>query len=184
MGTMNLRGGSTSSMAEVDANRLRTRPLSEWDVAKAAGLAFSWSSASHNYAQYDTIIAVENNSEKYDLKIKKIVIISDTATEFIVFAANGVTIGAGDAIAGVNLNRDSAQLATTLATAMGDEQGQDEQGDTYPGKLITGRVVADVASTLDVDGAIVLPNDHMIGLDFTTVGTDSYATVWGYFVPR
>ena len=186
MGTINIRGGSVGNMVEVDAgNAMRTRRQDEWDVAVAAGLAFSWSSASHNYDAHDTIIAVENNSNLYDLKIKKIVAIAgNAATEVVVFGASGVALTGDDDITGVNLNGTSGLLDTLLATAKGDDTVNTEQASAYPTKFITGRTAATVGITFDVDGAIVLAADQMVGVNFTTVCDDSYATIWGYFVPR
>ncbi len=186
MATINVRGGSTSNLAEVDpGSALRTRRQNEWDKALADGLAFSWSSASHNYDAHDTIIAVENNSDVYDLKIKKIVAIAgNTATEIVVFGASAVVLTGDDDITGVNLNQDSSQLATSLATAKGDDTVNAEQASAYPTKYLTGRAAILGSATFDVDGAIVLPSDHLVGVNFTDAGDDSYATIWGYFVPR
>ncbi len=188
MSTINVRGASTSSLAEVDNNALRTRRNSEWDVALKAGLAFSWSNATYDYTAIDTVLYIQNNSDVYDLKIKKIVMTAKAATQFIVHSSQGNTIGAGAqgaSIIGVNLNRGSAQLATSLATARSDEEGN-TQSTAYLGKLLTGLLAAGLIATIDVDGAIVLPNDHDIGIDLTTAGgTDTVnCTIWGFFVPR
>ncbi len=186
MSTINVRGGSTSSLAEVDNNALRTRRNSEWDVALDAGLAFSWSNATFNYAAIDTVIAVQNNSAVYDLKIRKIIISGDTATQFVVHRSSGITLnnaGAGAAIVAVNLNGASSQLGTGLYTAVSDDDGN-SQSTAYLGRLITGRIAANGLVEINVDGAIILPNGKDIGIDFTTVGTACNCTILGYYVLR
>lgn len=186
MGTVNVRGASTSSMVEVDRNSMRTRRNNEWDQALADGLAFSWSNATYDYTAVDTVCYVKNISDKYDLKIKRIFITGDTETQFIVHTSKNVTIGEGAqgaSITGVNLNRGSGQVATSLATARSDEEGN-TQSTAYLGKLITGILAAAGIVDIDIEGAIVLPNGHDIGVDFTTNGAACNVTIWGYFVPR
>ena len=175
-----IRGSSSAATAEVVNNALRVQPYGEWEKALADGYAYSFNNATYNYTAKDTIIGVENNSSIYDLKIKRIIITGDTATQFIVHTASGVTM-AGTAITAVNLNRNSSLVATSLATAKGDETGN-SAADGYTGRLITGRFADNGIVDLPIDGAIVLPSDHMIGVDFTTVGTAGSITIWGYFV--
>lgn len=178
--TITLRGASDSSIAEVDSGSLRVRPKGEWELAVAEGRAYAWSNATYDYDAIDTVIAVENNSSTQDLKIKRVLITGDTATQFIVHCASGVTM-AGTAITGVNLNRNSS--LTAAATAIGDETGN--TGSTaYLGKVATGRFANNGIVDLDFGGSVILPNDHMIGVDLTTNGTAANCTIWGYFVPR
>ena len=187
MSTINIRGGSDGNMAEVDAgNALRTRVRSEWEIALDAGLAFSWSNATYDYSAIDTVLAIQNNSGEYDLKIKRIFITGSTATQWVVHTSKGITWtqGAqGAAIVAVNLNRGSARLATSLCSAGSDEEGNAEST-AYAGRLITGRIGTAGFSEIPVDGAIILPDDHDIGIDLTTDGTTVNCTIWGYFVPR
>lgn len=180
-GSITLRGASDSQVAEVDQNALRTRRQNEWDFALANGNAYAWSNLTYNYTAVDTIIGVANNSSTFDLKIKKIVITGDTATEFIVHTSSGVTM-AGTAITGVNMNRNVGTLAD--ATAIGDETGNTQAADSYSGGLLSGRFAINGIVEVDIDGAIILPNDHNIGIDFTDVGAAANITIWGYFVAR
>lgn len=175
--SVTLRGGSDAQIAEVDSNSLRVRTYGEWEKAIADGMAYSWSNASYDYTAKDTILAVENNSSTYDLKIKRIIISGSTATQFVIHTASGVTM-AGTAVTGVNLNRNSGQ--TAAATGIGDETGN-AGADTYTYRLITGRFANSGLVDIDVDGAIILPNDHMIGIDFTTDGTTANCTILGWF---
>ena len=181
MGSITLRGASDAEVAHVDQHALRARQYNEWEHALANGHAYSWQNATYDYTALDTILGVENNSAARDLKIKKIFVTGSTATEFIVFAASGKIVD-GTAVTGVNLNRNSGNAAE--ATAKGDETGQTEQGGGYPTGLISGRFANDGQVEIDVDGAIVLPQVHMIGVDLTTNGTTCNVVIWGYFVDR
>lgn len=178
--SITLRGASDSALAEVDDGALRARPYGEWEQALADGMAYSWSNASYDYTAIDTILAVENNSATHDLKIKRIFLTGSTATQWVVHTSTGTTI-AGTAVTGVNLNRNSGLAAP--ATAVANETGN-TQSTAYLGKLITGTIANAGAVDIAVDGAIVLPNDSNIGIDFTTNGTTANCTIWGYFVPR
>ena len=181
MGSITIRGASDAQIAQVDNNALRTRQHNEWEQALADGRAFAWQNATYNYTGLDTILGVENNSPTRDLKIKKIFATGSTATEFIVFTISGKTM-AGTAVTGVGLNRNSNNVAE--ATAKGDETGNTEQAAGYTAALISGRFAINGSVEIDVDGAIVLPQDHMIGVDFTTVGTTANVVIWGYYVDR
>ncbi len=179
--SITVRGASDAALAEVDNNRLRVRPLSEWERAVADGRAFSWSNATYDYTAIDTILGVENNSALQDLLIQRIVVTGSTATEFIVHTSSAVTM-AGTAVVGVNLNRNSGAAAD--ATAIGDEVGNGQAAASYSGRLITGEFANNGIVDLTIGGAIILPNDHNIGIDFTTDGTTANCTIWGYFVDR
>jgi hypothetical protein len=179
--SITLRGASDAALAEVSGSAMHSRPHGEWEQALEDGLAFSWSNATYDYDASDTILGVENNSATRDLKIKRILITGSTATEFIVHASSGVTM-AGTAVTGVNLNRNSNNTAD--ATAIGDETGNGQAAASYSGRLLTGRFANNGIVDIAVDGAIVLPNDHNIGVDFVTNGTAANVTVWGYYVDR
>lgn len=177
--SITVRGASDAALAEVDNNRLRTRPLTEWERAVADGRAFSFSNATYDYTAADTIIGVENNSSTQDLYIERIVVTGDTATEFIVHTSSAATM-AGTAITGVNLNRNSN--ASADATAKGNETGNGQAAASYSGRLITGRFANSGIVDLPIGGAIVLPDDHNIGIDFVTNGAAANCTIWAYFV--
>lgn len=181
MSSITIRGASDAQTAEVDSNALRTRRQNEWDYALANGNAYAWSNATYDYTAVDTILGVENNSATMDLKIKKIVITGDTASEFIVHTSSGVTM-TGTAVTGVNMNRNSGNTAP--ATAIGDETGNGQAAASYSGGLLSGRFANDGLVEIDIDGAIVLPNDHNIGIDIITNGAAANITIWGYFVAR
>lgn len=181
MGSITIRGASDAEIANVDNHALRSRQYNAWDHAVASGLAFSWQNATYDYDANDTILGVENNSATRDLRIHKVFATGSTATQFVVFAASGKTL-AGTAVTGVNLNRNSSNVAD--ATAKADETGQTEQGGAYPTGLYSGRFANNGIVEIAVDGAIILPQDHMVGVDFTTNGTTANVVIWGYFVDR
>lgn len=179
--SITVRGASDAALAEVDNNRLRVRPLSEWERAVADGRAYSWSNATYDYTAADTIIGVENNSSTQDLYIERIVLTGDTASEFVVHTSSAVTM-AGTAITGVNLNRNSSLTAD--ATAIGDETGNGQAAASYSGRLVSGRFANNGIVDLEIGGAIVLPDDHNIGIDFITNGAAANCTIWGYYKDR
>lgn len=178
--TLTLIGPSGESVA-VNANALSVRPKSDFDKAVEDGYAYSWSALTYDMAAKDTILGVENNSATMDLHIQEIHIQSDTATQFIVHTESGLTMAGTNAVTGVNLNRNSN--LTAPATAYDDETGN-TAADGYTKRLITGLCAADGNVVLDIGGAIVLPNDHFIGVDLTADCGACNVTIIGYFKTR
>ncbi len=162
----------------VDDNAARVNILTEFDQAVIDGRAFSWIGQTYDPDAHDTLLGVANNSRTHVLKVQKIIISSDTASAIQVFAISGVTL-AGTAVPGTNLNRSSARVAD--ATAKADETGQNAQGSSYPIHFLHRRVAANSLVTLDVNGAIVLPYDWMVGVDLTTAATAGNVTILGWF---
>lgn len=181
MGVLTITGSDNQESVHVDNYALRTREYSEFDAAVAAGNAYSWSNLTYDPDAHDTILGVENNSSTQDLVIHEIQVSGDTATQFVVHTSSAVTM-AGTAVTGVNLNRNSNNTAS--ATAKADETGNGQQAASYTGRLFTGRIAADGHEGIETDDAIVLPNDHMIGVDFTTAATAGNVTIIGYFRDR
>ncbi len=176
--TVTVRGASNSQTLEVIAGSALVRPYGPYQRAIALGNAFSWSSLTYNYTAKDTILGVENNSSALDLYIQTIHITGQATSQWVVHTASGVTMAGGNAVVGVNLNRNSGLVAA--ATAFDNESGNGG-ADSYTTRLAVGRILASGLITIDVDGGIVLPNDHMIGVDLTTVGTAANVTIIGYF---
>jgi hypothetical protein len=50
--------------------------------------------------------------------------------------------------------------------------------------LIAGQFANNGQVEIPVDGAIILPQDHMIGVDLTADGTTCNVVIFGYFVDR
>jgi hypothetical protein len=171
-------GADNSTAVNVEDNALKVRPYTEFFKAVSDGNAYSWSNATYDYAAHDTVLGVENNSATMDLVIERVIISGSTATQWVVHTSSGVTM-AGTAVTGVNLNRGSANVAP--ATAIGDETGNGQQAAGYTGRLISGRFANNGVVDIEVNGAIVIPQDHNIGIDFTTDGTAANCTIIGYF---
>ena len=170
--------GPSGSVLNAADNRALVRPQSGFDYALSQGNAYSWSNLTYDYDQHDTLLAVENNSASMDLHIERIYLVCDTVGQFTVFSASAITL-AGTALVGVNLNRNSSNVAP--ATAKADETGQGEQAAGYLGRLLTGRLAVNIGEMIEVGGTIVLPLDYMIGIDSNVNGWAFVATVWGYF---
>jgi hypothetical protein len=173
--------GPTGSTAAVDSNALSVRPQSDFQKACEDGDAYSWSALTYDMTAKDTILGVENNSSTRDLYIQEIHIQSDTATQFIVHTETGLTMAGTNLVTGVNLNRNSGNAAP--ATAYDAETGN-TAADAYTKRLITGLCAADGNVVLELDGCIVLPNDHFIGVDLTANAAACNVTIIGYFKDR
>lgn len=180
MSLATISGGSTGQLAATIDNCLQVRLMSEFEQAVRNGLAFSWSNLTYDPAAIDTILAVENNSATYDLCIEKIILSSDTSSQMVVHAASGVALS-GTAIVGTNLNRNSANTAPATAVA---NEVSNTASTAYTYRLLTVTVLALQSVVIEVGGAIVLPNDHMIGADLTTAATAANCTFIGYFRPH
>ena len=84
--------GSGSDAVDVADNAAYVNERSEFDQAVLDGRAYSWASLTYDPDAHDTILAVENNSSDYHLKIHKVIASSDTASQAQVFCSS--TIGA------------------------------------------------------------------------------------------
>ena len=177
-GTITLIGASNSQKANVADNALLVRPYDDFEYAKAQGDAYSWSSLTYDPDANDTILGVQNNSSTKHLYIHQITVTCDTITQFVVHTESGVTM-TGTAVTGVNLDRSCTTLAA--ATAKADETGNGQQAAGYTGRIYTARVGANGLVVLEPKGSIILPNDWMIGVDFTTAATAGNVSIIGYF---
>ena len=183
MSVVTLIGKDNSESVYVDDNAMRVRELSEFEYAVENGLAYSCASLTYDPDAHDTILGVENNSATYDFVVQKIMVSGDTATQFVVHTSSGATMN-GTAVTPVNLNRNYATAAAGMLTAKADETGNGQQAASYTGRLLTGMIAAAGYAEIDVNGAIVLPQDHNIGVDFTTAATAGNVTIIGYFRAR
>lgn len=181
-----LIGSNNGQLVNVTDHALDVYPQTEFEAAVAAGLAFSWSALGQDMDATDTILLVENNSTAYDLHVQQIMVATDNSSQFIVHTSSGVTPTAGAlgvAVTGVNLNRNSALVAP--ATALSDDDGNGQAAATYSGRLLIGTLLAAKGITIDLNGTIILPYDHCIGIDITTAPTAlCNATIIGYFKAR
>lgn len=173
--------GPSGEAAVVSSKALSVLPKKDFQKAIEDGNAYSWSALTYNMAAKDTILGVENNSATLDLYIQEIHIQSDTASQFIVHTETGITMAGTNAVTGVNLNRNSGNVAP--ATAYDDETGN-TAADGYTKRLATGLCAADGNVILKLDGSVILPNDHMIGVDLTADAGACNVTIIGYFKAR
>lgn len=169
------------SLASVADECLQVRIKTEFEQAVEDGLAFSWSNLTKNIDATDTALCVQNDSTIYDLYIERILVSTDASGQIVVHTSSGVTM-AGDAVTGVNLNRNSS--TTAPATCKGDESGNGQAGASYSGRLYTVYALANQGIDIPVHGAIVLPYNHNIGIDITAEPTGSAQTIIGYFKAR
>ena len=179
--------GSSGNVAEVDpGNRLRVAPKSQFQMAVEDGRAFSWASLTIDPAAGATIFAVENNSADYLLCIEKIIISITVAGGSVcpVFVASGDTMAGTTAVDPVALNRAKMDFGgAALSTAYTAETGNAEAAGGWLGRYCMPQCLTSVPYTIDVGGAIRLPNDHNIGVDIIEDGTAANVTYIGWFEP-
>ena len=156
--------GDSGSMVAVDDNALRANIRSRFQQAVLDGDAYSWACLTMDPAAGATIFALENNDTARTLYIQSIILSSDTATRAHVFSASGITVAGTTGVTGVNINRSSGNLAQ--ATAITLETGQNEAATSWPNALYRVYLGVDIPLTLNVEGAIALPNDHLIAVDY------------------
>ena len=185
--SMYLRGGKSGVVAEVDpGDRLRVSAQSEFQMAVEDGRAFSWASLNKDPDAGDTILGLENNSADYLLCIEKIIISMTCAGGSVcpVFVAKGDTIAGTTAVTAVALNRAKMDFGgDALSTAYTDETGNAEAAGGWLGRVYMPQCLTSVPYTINVGGAIRLPNDHNIGVDIIEEGTAANVTFVGWFEP-
>jgi len=174
--------GPSGAAATVADGAVSVRPLTDFQKAVEDGDAYAWASLTYDPDGHDTILSVENNSATRDLYIQEIHIQSDTASQFVVHSGSGNTQAGTAAVTGTNMNRNSGKVAP--ATAYCDETANGEQAGGYLRRFYSGLVAADGNVLIPVGGTIVLPNDHFIGVDFTTAATAGNVTIIGYYKDR
>lgn len=170
--------GSDGVIAAVDEKRLRVRPQTDFEYALANGYAFSWSTTQINIDATDTILGVQNDNPTMHLYIQQILIGTATTSQMVVHTSSGVTM-AGTAVTGVNLNRSSSY--TALATAKSDESGNGQAAASYSGRLYTTLLLANTTIVIPVNGGIVIPYGHNIGIDQTADAANATAVIIGYY---
>lgn len=175
--------GNDGGVAAVEDYRLIVTPRSEFEQAVSDGMAFTWASLDKDPDAGDTILGLENNSTEHLLCIEQIIISITVAGGSVcpVFSASGVTMAGTTAVTGVNLNRNSGNTATTLATAYTDETGNGEAASSWPRRLYMPQCLTSVPYIIKVGGAIRLPYDHMIGVDVVEAATAANVTIVGWF---
>lgn len=171
--------GITGGMAGASNNALHVTPRSRFQEAVRSGNAFNWSSLTYNMAAADTIFGLENNDSLRDLYIHRMWLSSDTASTIQIFTCKDITVAGATAIVGYNLNRNFNTVAAT--TAYTKETGQNEAATSWTGKLYMISVPVDTLIELKIDGSIVLPNEHMVGVDMAADAGAVNVSVWGWF---
>ena len=182
--------GPNGSRVEVIGNEvapfqgaMQAEIRSRFQQAVLDGNAYTWASLDKTPDAGDTIFAVENNSSSHTLFIQKIIVSTDLDTEVVIFGATGVTVSGTTTVVGVNLNRASGRAAE--ATAVTDDTGNGEAASSWPIAFYHTQLTSEAMHlTIDVDGAIRLPNDVMIGIDLVVNCGFANATIWGWFEPN
>ncbi len=172
-----IKDGNSGNIAGVDIeNRLKVYSTMESEIShesESNKRAYSWSH-SYNSSANDTVLLIKNTSSSLNLIIDKIIISSDTTTQFVVHFPERTTLS-GTTVTGVNLNR--ATNITADAVAYGDETGN-SQGDI----MAQGIVLNNTPAIVPVDGSIVLGVNNEIAVDFVTATTAlGMVSIRGYY---
>lgn len=168
--------------ADVKAEAVLVRQVTPFQAAVERGDAYCFACVTANWDANDTILLIENNETARRMYVERIDVVSDTATQAVVFACSGITPASatGNAVTGVNLNRSSGRRA--VATSFDDETGQNMQGAAYnQGVYYTANILANTPYHIPVDGGIAVAPDHCIGIDLTAETAAGNATIWVWF---
>jgi hypothetical protein len=172
-----LTDGAENVFAE--DGRLLVRPKSRFAAAVERGDAYNWACVTANWAAGDTLIGLENNELARSLYIYRILLSTATTTSYVVFGTSGVTVAGTNAITGVNLNRRANRVAR--ATCIDAETGQDQAGSSWPLRFYSNYMLAGQNVDLMPDGAIVIPPDGFIGVDYIADTAGGNVSIWGWF---
>ena len=175
---MYLTDPTTGITAEVNSERkLRTYGVMEPELAHRSERnrnSYVWT-ASKDINATDSIIWLRNDSTTQRLHIYCIDVNSNVAGSWFIYCPTG-TIADGDAITGVNLNRQSGKVA--LATCRADATG------TTPANYIFyGSSMASQNLCVPFLGSLILGYLDEVAVDITTEATVlAQASILGYFV--
>jgi len=171
-------GQGDGYLAGVDSeNRLKAYCTAETEIShesESNKRAYTWSH-SYNSGANDTILWLKNTSTTKNLIIEKIVLSSDTTTNFIIHFPSTTTSPTGTAVTGTNLNRSSNNSADS--TCYGDETGN-SRGIV----MAQGIILNNTTAIMPVDGSIVLGVNDEIAVDFVSATTAlGMVTIRGYY---
>jgi hypothetical protein len=169
-------GVGTGYLAGVDnENRLEVYSTTETEIShesESNERAYTWQH-SYDYDAGDTIILVKNTSPTKNLIIEKILISSDTTTQFVIHFPKDTTL-AGTLTTGVNLNRRSNNTADAVAYC-------NETGNTRGVVMGQATIMANMSVFVPMDGAVILGVGNEIAVDLETAGTFGSVSIRGYY---
>lgn len=143
--------------------------------ARFNGQAYSWNALTFDYNIDETILLVKNTSPSLFLHIEDIFFGGNVAGKVIVHRPTAVvTIPAGTAVVGTNLNGASNNVADAVAKA---NETVNVLGET----LYSYRMPADDTAHIHVDGVVLLGQNQSIAIDFGVEGAACQACIVGYF---
>lgn len=175
---MFIESPSTGYKAEVTTeNRLKTYAVTETNFLhsnKHEAQAYVWDFPGYDYDAADTVMFVRNDSDD-DLHIHHMYLYSDTATKVQIHSPESPT-AAGTDVTGVNLNRQSGNVAEATAK-------QDETGNTQGTVLHTEYIAANGSLTIFKENGyeVILGKNDCIAVDLVSAGTMAYGHIVGYY---
>ena len=170
-------GKGRGNLASVTSNnKLRVYATQESEVSYESETnerAYTWTHA-YSYGANDTILWLRNDSSILNLIVDKIIVSSNTTTQFKIHAPLTTTTPTGTVITGKNINLSAGNTAD--ATAYGDETGN-----TLGTIILQGILSANTTLVVPVEGGIILSLNNEIAIDFVTIGTLGLVTIKGYY---
>jgi len=170
-------GSGSGCLAGVDCeHRLKVYATTESEISHESEVnkrAYSWSH-SYNSGANDTVMLLKNTNSTLNLIIDKIIVSSDTTTQFIIHFPSNTTL-AGTTVTGVNLNRTSNSTADCVAYG-------DETGNSRGNIMAQGIILNNTPAIIPVDGSIVLGVSDEIAVDFVSATTAlGMVSIRGYY---
>jgi len=170
-------GTGSGQTAAVHDNRLDTSARSEGRLFYASrddGQAYTWVTATSTTAANDTILLLKNTSKTKNLYIDHFQITLVTASVVTIHRPATVATPTGTAVAGTNLNGNSANVAD--ATAIKDET---TNALTVP--LVKYQAVAATPETIETHGSLILGPDQSVAVDVVVAQASFECGIQGWF---
>lgn len=171
-------GTGSGSLAGVSLdNRLEVSARQEERIfysSRDDGQAFTWVTATSTLAANDTLLLIKNTSKTKNLFIDSLLVTMASASVVTVHRPATVATPTGTAVAGTNLNGNSANTAD--ATAIKDET---TNALTVP--LLKYQAVAATPIAFDLKGAVILGPDQSIAVDTVATQASFECKINGWF---
>jgi len=147
------------------------------NVSARSRLSFSWTSVPANFANAETLLLVQNDSDTLVLHIEEIVVESDADSQVQVHLTDraALTPANGTVVTGVCLNQTAPRVAEALSRS-------NETANVQGNVIWHHEIIADTLTTLELHGAVLLAKGQSIAVDVTT-GAAALATcsIYGFY---
>ena len=171
--------GNGKLVGITDENRLLTDCVTEPNFLhfnSGEEQAYTWNYEAYDPTALDTVMFLRNDSN-IPLHIHHIYFYTDTATVINMHTISNGETPTGTAVTGVNLNRNSGNLA--VVTAIQDETGNSSQGTILETKYVAAN--EDVTLLKENGYEIILGKNDCIAIDIVADAGSTFGHIVGYF---